>query len=370
MPAGVAGAAENPDSLRPVEGAAANTTRMLHLDRVETEGFGSGSPSVTDAVEAEAGTAEVTLDRYALDTRLARAAPGERERLLNAALNRSERRIRALSERERLARERLRAGDVGIDCYLAVLGSVNREARAVEVNLDRLERVADSDVIEDRVNGLQTDTARYVGPVADELGAALVRGATTDRVSLAVADHGFAVAAIREGEYVREITRTDARDETVGGVDLDAAQTRIGELYPWAWANKGDVSINTVGEDVFRFQLAHDHGELTTLLDTSAGTVYREVQQKSLAGLPVAPGPSATSGNLTLSISTPDPGTPLRVQVTNATGARVPASVSVNGTYVGQTGPGGSAWALTPAGNFTVTAQAGDQPVELAVAPK
>ncbi|MFB6109445.1 MAG: hypothetical protein ABEJ60_01030 [Halodesulfurarchaeum sp.] len=386
VPGGALGAAEASGDPRPVQAAAVrppqgtamvqdtvttvNTTRMVHLDRVETRGFGTVSLSVTDAIRTQTGTTEIRLDRYAVEKRLAMVAPENRTRVLRAALNRSAARIRNLAEREREARKRLRTGSIGIDRYLAVLGSVNREIRAVEGYLEHLEQITDAEAIEDRVNALQTNTARYIGPVSNDLGNALVRGATSDRVWLAVAEEGFVVAAIREGEYVREITLTTARDRIVGGINLDAAQARISELYPWAWAHKGDVSINTVGEDVFRFQLSHDHGELTALLDTSAGNVYREIQQKTLARLPVAPGPAATSENLTLSISALDPGTPLRVQVTNATGARVTASVWIDGTSVGRTGPSSGVWALTPAGNFTVTARAGNRTVELVVDPR
>jgi hypothetical protein len=178
----------------------------------------------------------------------------------------------------------------------------------------------------------------------------------------------MALATLGEGTFTREVMRTDARDDAVGGVDLDAAQTRIAELYPWAWAHKGDVSINTVGQDVFRFQLSHGHGELNSLLDTSSGNVYREIQTKSLSGLPVSPGSSRTVENTTVRVSAAQPGWPVRIDVRNQTDAPVSATVSVNGTSVGTTAEG-PVWVLSPTEPFTVTASTDDQTIDVEVKP-
>ncbi|AOW80979.1 hypothetical protein HTSR_1813 [Halodesulfurarchaeum formicicum] len=366
---GVAAQATTNERLAPVEGAASNTTRMLHLDTADRRGFGTASTSVTAAVGSEAGAGAATLTQYAVAQEFENS-PSAGERALDEAIAVSADRIVALETREQRARDRFRAGEIEMEQYLAVLGSVNREAHAIESSLDHFETRAQNESLQDRVRALQTDTARYVGPIADAVGSAVAGGPETDRIYVAAADHGVVLGGLRGGQYVREATRTDARDGTVGTIDLGAAQDRIGELYPWAWTNKGDVSINTVGADVFRFQLSHDHGRLNSLLDTSSGNVYREVQQKSLATLPVAPGPSTTAGNLTLRVSAADPGSPLRVQVTNESGGQVPASVSINGTYAGQTGPESSVWTLAPPENFTVTAEADDQELELDVDPR
>ena len=215
---------------------------------------------------------------------------------------------------------------------------------------------------------VRTDTVRYTGPVAEEAGAAVTGGDRTGEVFVAVSGDGMALSTIRDGTYVREILRTDARDAAVGGVDLDAAQSRIAELYPWAWAHKGDVSINTVGQDVFRFQLSHGHGVLNSLLDTSSGNVYREIQTKSLSSLPTVAGPSTTVGNVTLLASHPRAGAPLQIQVVNETGAPVRATVTANGSTLGTTAED-PVWMLTPSQQFTVTAQVGDDSLELIVNP-
>ncbi|MFW5922266.1 MAG: DUF7094 domain-containing protein, partial [Halodesulfurarchaeum sp.] len=209
----------------------------------------------------------------------------------------------------------------------------------------------------------------YTGPVAEEAGTAVAGGGETETVFVAVSEEGMTLSAIRDGTYVREIMRTDIRDDEVGGVDLDAAQSRIAELYPWAWEHKGDVSINTVGQDVFRFQLSHGHGVLNSFLDTSSGNVYREVQTKSLSNLPVVAGQSVTVDNTTLQLSRARAGSPLRIQVVNETGSPIQATVTANGRTLETTGDE-PVWLLSPGGTFNVTAETADTELELEVTPE
>ena len=353
--------------LQPVT-TAPNTTRSLSLAAVERSDRGRATVSVTNALQAETGAVEATLDERAVETRLQTAGIDDRA-ALRAAVNRTEARVDALATRERTARDRYRSGEIGTAAYLSALGAVNQEARALDGHLERLEEFAEPHPdLQDRVTGLQTRTVRYVGPIADGVGTAVVGGEPTGRIHVAVDGSGLVLSTLQDGTFTREVMRTDARDAAVGGVDLDAAQERIADLYPWAWANKGDVSINTVGEDVFRFQLSHGHGELESLLDTSAGAVYREVQTKSLSNLPVSTGPTTTERNRTLAVSEPRPGWPVQLQVVNATGAPVEATVSVDGERLDGTATG-PVWYLSPAEPFNVTAEADGRTLELTVAP-
>jgi len=357
---------ENPQ-LQPVS-TGPNTTRSLALAAVQRSDRGQATVSVTNALLAETGAVEASLDERAVATRLQNASIDDRA-ALRAVINRTETRVAALAARERATRDRYREGEVGTACYLGSLGAVNREARALEGHLERLEELAEPyPDLQDRVAAQQTRTVRYVGPIADDVGTAVVGGEPTARIHVAVDASGFALSTLQEGIFTREVMRTDARDTAVGGVDLDAAQERIAQLYPWAWANKGDVSINTVGEDVFRFQLSHGHGELESLLDTSAGAVYREVQTKSLSNLPVPTGPTTTVRNRTLVVSEPRPGWPVQLQVLNETGAPVDATVTVDGEQLGRTATG-PVWYLSPAAPFNVTARADGRTLELTVSP-
>ncbi len=345
-----------------------NTTRQLQLEAVDASGTGTASVSVTQAMQAETGAVEATLDHYALRERLD-AGTADQAALLRAAIDRNEARIERLRARETAAREQFRAGEIEADCYLSTVGAVNREAMAFERILEDYEELtASHPALQDRVAVQRTETVTFTGPLATEAGAAVVGGDRTAEIYVSTSQSGMALSAIRDGSYVREIMRTDARDDAVGGVDLDAAQDRISTLYPWAWEHKGDVSINTVGQDVFRFQLSHGHGELNSLLDTSSDNVYREIQTKSLTNLPVVPGPQTTVNNTTLQLSAVRAGAPLRIQVQNATGAPVTASVTVGEEAIGTTGET-PVWLLSPAEPFNVTAETGAETLELAVQP-
>ena len=226
--------------------------------------------------------------------------------------------------------------------YLTILGEINERADHLQSLASSVESAADPyPGLENRLRNLQADLLQHQGPLRDDLGAAVTGGGATDRLFVGASGQGAVLATIEDGTYVREAVRTDARDAAVGGVDLDAAQDRIAELYPWAWVNNGGVSIRSIGKDVFRFELSHDHGSLDSLLDTSSRNVYREVQEKSLSRLPTAVGAQASANNTTITVSKAYAGGPLAVDVTNATGAPLPATVRVNRTVVGETGEDG-----------------------------
>lgn len=358
---GVSDRAE-PADLSPVEGTSPNTTKVLQLDAIGESAFDRGDISVANALRASSENVESTLDVYAAETRLAQVTDsGDRERVLRNVTDRAEIQMEGLESREAAARERFLAGEISSREYVAVLGAVNREARHLSTVLDSIEDLATrNSYIEDRVGGLRADAFTHTGPISDELGDAVVGRSRTDRVFVAASEEGVVLSTVRDGAYVRETVRRDVRDETIGGIDFDAAQARIEELYPWAWENYAGASIRSLGQDAIRFQLSHGHGTLNKLLDTSAGNVFREVQTKSLDGLSTTADTTTTVNNTTLVTSRAYAGGPLEIRVENATGAPLEATVAVNGTEIGRTGVDGAVWAISPAGTYNVTARHDD----------
>lgn len=362
-------AAQADPALTPVVGTSPNTSRILRLDGQEAGAFDSGDVSVTNAVRASTENAETTMQLHAVETKLEAIDSDEaRSQVLRNATGRMEARIDDLQDRETAARTQYRTGANGADEYLTVLGEVNRRATHLATALDRLDGLAaDDPAVRDQIADMQASTYWYTGPISTELGAAVVGEGPTQPVFVAASERGMVVSALRDGTYVRQAIRTDARDEAVGGVNLDAAQDRIATLYPWAWENNAGVSIRSIGQDVFRFQLSHSHGAVDSLLDTSSGHVYREVQTKSVDRLPTQVGYTLTANNTTMVVSDTYAGGPLQVAVQNATGAPLDATVSVNGTEVGVTGDDGSVWTLSPAGTYNVTARTQDEELRVAV---
>lgn len=362
-------AAQADPALTPVVGTSPNTSRVLRLDGQEAAGFDSGDVSVTNALRASTENAETTMQLHAVETKLGAIDSDEaRSQVLRNATRRMAARLDALQDRETTARTEYRTGATDAAEYLTVLGEVNRQATHVATALDRLDRLAaDEPAVRDQIADMQASTYWYTGPISTELGAAVVGDGATQPVYVAASDQGMVISALRDGTYVRQAIRTDARDQAVGGVNLDAAQDRIATLYPWAWENNAGVSIRSIGQDVFRFQLSHSHGAVDSLLDTSSGHVYREVQTKSVDRLPTQVGYTMTANNTTMVVSQSYAGGPLQVAVQNATGAPLDATVSVNGTEVGITGDDGSVWSLSPDGTYNVTARTQDEELRVAV---
>ncbi len=348
-----------PSAMEPVEGTSPNTTRVLQLDSTEAAGFDRGGLTVTNALRASTANAEATMQVYAAETAIDRASDSAaKERALRNATEQLTLALDALETREERARSQYVAGTRSAREYLNVLGETNTRASRLQSLILGLQEVADGQpAIQNRLNDLQTRTLQHQGPLRDDLGAAVTGAGSTERLYVGASGQGVVLATIQDGTYVRGAVRADARDEAIGGVDLDAAQDRIAALYPWAWSNNAGVSIRSIGQDVFRFQLGHGHGSLDSLLDTSSGNVYREIQQKSLSRTPAEPTYRQTANNTTVVVSRTYAGGPVNVRVQNATGVPLPATVAVNGTVVGQTDEDGSVWAISPAGSYTVTAR-------------
>lgn len=361
--------AQADEVLTPVVGTSPNTSRVLRLDGQEAAAFDTGDVSVTNALQASTGNVETTMQLHAVETKLGVIDSDEaRSQELHNATRRMAARLDALQDRETTARTQYRTGAIGANEYLTVLGEVNRRATHVATALDRLEGLAaDDPAVRDQIADMQASTYWYTGPISTELGAAVVGEGATQPVYVAAAEQGMVISALRDGTYVRQAIRTDARDQAVGGVNFDAAQDRIPTLYPWAWENSTGVSIRSIGQDVFRFQLSHSHGAVDSLLDTSSGNVYREAQTKSVDRLPTQVGYTLTANNTTMVVSETYAGGPLQVAVQNASGAPLDATVSVNGTEVGVTGEDGNVWALSPAGTYNVTARTQDEELRVAV---
>lgn len=362
----------DPAALTPAEGVSPNTTRVLQLDSIETADFQHGDFSVTNTIQAQTARTETTMTLYSAETALESAEQDGQEQVLQNLTAQLDARIDRLEARERASRQQYIEGEITARQYLTVLGEVNLEASHLEGVLGQVERLAArNSAIENEVDRQQTEVVKLTGPVKDRVGDAVRGDGQTGRIFVAVSGQGVVLAVMDDGMYVRETVRMDARDDTSGGVNLDAAQTRIAELYPWAWDNNGGVSIRSIGQDVFRFQLSHDHGTLDSLLDTSSTNVYREIQMKSLDGLPTRPAYASTRNNTTVRVSSSYAGGPLKVTVENETGAPIQgANVRVNGTDIGRTDDDGAAWAISPAQTFNVTVEHEQREMDLQVVPR
>jgi hypothetical protein len=187
-------------------------------------------------------------------------------------------------------------------------------------------------------------------------------------------------------EYVREAYLPDSRAESAsdryfenGQYDLETAENRVRDLYPWVFENHGGIStgLRTGQPYLYRaavYSVAVDHdqgtarqGDLVVFLDGGTGEVFREVQYKDLSDIPTAPATGVArnvSDGLVLEVNRTREGAPVAITVREAVaGAPVSARVSIDGVPLGGTGFDGRLWAITPRSAFTVTAEVGNRTV-------
>jgi hypothetical protein len=123
---------------------------------------------------------------------------------------------------------------------------------------------------------------------------------------------------------------------------------------------------------VYSVTVKHPHGSFSAYLDGGTEKIFKEVQQKRLTGdTPLPTGPSVTnsSENLTVTVNRTYAGGPLRVELTNETGAPVSGEVRIDGELVGRTNADGLLWTLSPADRFEVTASYDFRTVNLTATP-
>ncbi|MFW6265508.1 MAG: DUF7096 domain-containing protein [Halanaeroarchaeum sp.] len=354
-----------------VDGISENTTDVLVLESIDASGFDRADLVVTRAVDAQSGSLVESFEQQRVTEAVAQAdsEADEREAIRNAT-DEVDRRTRALVEDERTAREAFIAGELSAESYLATLGQVHARASSLEATvraIDDLDQVSDED---ERRAQIRAELSTLQGPVRAELAAALQGDGQSKRTFVGVSADGVTLATLSETEYVRETVRTDNRDDDVGRLTFDEAETRFAELYPWASANKQRISMGALGSDVYVVEYRHEHGTIDAALDASTGATFREAQTKSLDDTPATDSQWIESGDLVVGVSDTYPGGPVRVDVTNATGAPVAADVTANGTAVGETTTrDGLVWAISPAEEYTVTVTTEDTTVEVRVDP-
>ena len=351
-----------PGDRTPVAGVSPDTPRVLELDDRGAADFGRPGLSVTTAIEAETGAMESTLFTYGVETRVERAATEDEKRdVLLDAVSRVDARVDGVAREERTARLAYIRGEDTASTYLETLGRIGDEAEDWDRTLERIEQLSDrGSRVRTQVSGIRADLETLRGPLREEAGEMLRGDRSPERIFVGAATEGAVLSTISDGVYVREAVRTDNRDDAVGSMNIEESQTRFTELYPVAWEERSSISIDPRGSDAWRLQLRHSHGRLTSYLDTSTGHVYRDIHVKTLSSMPTVTGTSVTRNNTTLNVSRTYAGGPLKVAVTNATGAPVDASVRVNGTWMGPTGSDGTVWAVSPSGTYNVTAEHND----------
>lgn len=374
-----------------------NTTAYLALREADLE------RTAFQVVRLDAAGA-TAIDRARLDGRytylaLVEAFDGGSEAHRRAVLQRSfervQRRADALDRREREALSAYNAGDLSTRAYLRELAAIEAGAEALSPSINLLYRHSESlrspPVTEAELASLKVQLLGLDGPVRNRITQSMRGDARPTRVYVETTPHGVVLTTVVgeafNRQFVREVYLPSARDTVApdqffsdGQHDLDAAERRARELYPWAFANQGGIStgVRTGQPYLYRagaYSVAVDHphgtarqGDLVAYLDGGTANVFREIQYKDLSEIPTdAATPNVSrrvSDGLLVQVNRTHEGGPLEVRVRDAeSGDPVSATVSVDGDSLGSTGVDGRVWTVTPRRAFNVTATVGDRSV-------
>lgn len=353
----------------PVVGTSENSTRVLLLTEADAASFEEPSTSVTASLQSGHAQLSTSYELKRVEARLeAVESDAERQSILENATAMANERLTALQERERTARGQYTAGEISTTEYVLALGSIHAEASELisiigstgsEGTLYAYAgQLSGNPEIRPMLSRVRTQLVGLKGPVR-ELAASVIHG---DRDSVRIhvtAGNGVMLSTIQGDRYIRETYRPDNLvDETAEFGDVPGL---VSGYYPWVQNNTiGGSSFTLSGQYASQYTANHPHGTLEIWLSAASERVYVERQTLRLSQLPSQPEIRNTQNNTTLSASRTYAGGPLLIRVQNETGSRVDATVSLDGRPLGETDSEGRLWALSPAGDYNVTATLAD----------
>ena len=356
-----------------------NTTTVLTLGTASSRtALDSPSLALGNFLAMDRDGFRTQLGTNSLDKQLETADSVEKKKqILNRYRYRIENRIISLKATERQAAQAFSNGTISESEYLRTLGQIDAEAERIRTAIDALKKHAESTNFGIDAYSLKAKLATVEGPVRDRIAKTLQGRADPTRIYVETADSGVVLSTIVEGAYVRETFRADNRDPSKQeSISVQNAMTEVIQpQYPWVSnPNNWTGSSRRVYSPIQSIKYTYDysHGSLTAYVDTGTAKVYREIQYKELTGEPsLPPGPTVanSSENVTVTVNRTYPGGPLRVRLTNATGAPLRGEVTVAGERVGRTGPNGALWTLGPAEQFRVSATDDDTTVNVTATP-
>jgi hypothetical protein len=294
--------------------------------------------------------------------------------ILSSALDRAEDRVVAIREQEadataaygrgsttgaelarRLARTRGRG--VALDSFL---GRVRTAGRSVGAR-----------AIVERSDAVALRASTLTGPVRSRVVSA-IRGEQPTQVYVETANETLVVAATTDDTYRREVSVPVVSDESKTVITLATAITRVAEYYPSAYADRTRVEAGGNREaGLYRIGVIGPTSTRTDVfLEARSRRVFRETRVRPLRSLPTVESSATTADGVRLSVSTAYRGGPLLVHTTReASQDGVAATIRVDDTRVGTTGPNGRLWTVAPRGQSTIRANVTDGPTLSVMTP-
>lgn len=190
---------------------------------------------------------------------------------------------------------------------------------------------------------------------------------------VSASQEGVVIETVGDGNYYREAVRFDNQDDNATDTfDGDAASV-LGyaeDLYGWASENKrGEVRLAGIYDGRWRVSIPHQQGSLTTYIDGSTRSVFREVQTLQIDRLPDSNTVRTSGDEINVRINQTPHGGLVQVRATDDAGRPISADVAVNDEPVGRTGNDGTLWTLEPRSYYLVAVSTGSETVNTTVRP-
>ncbi|AHG01118.1 hypothetical protein HALLA_17160 [Halostagnicola larsenii XH-48] len=306
----------------------------------------------------------------------------ERDEMINASLENVRDRTDELEQREKDAVRAHADGEISTNQLLQILIRNYNDASALEQRTDEIAERSD-DVVgysmdTDVQSDLQSDQERLTvqqGTVR-ALAASSEQGTGTTGglpVQIQTSDAGYRLETMVDDTYVVETTRIDNRD--IDGYseydDQSQAFDRFEELYPWATEDGTTSFSNDNGDpwNLYRAEIPHSQGILTSFLDSNSGEIFHEVQELNVERLPISETTTETDNGLEVTHNETPADGPVKILVHDTeTGEPAEgATISIDGTEVGETNSDGSLWYLPSSDEYEVEAESGGETVTLEI---
>jgi len=357
-----------------------NGTNYLSPANPDTEGYERIGADVSSAASISAQTIHSEHDNQVRADQLSINNPTSRALTANAQLNNVETRFKLIEQRRERLYEAYEAGEIADRVLLRNLVTLQIIAKAQVKNYNRA--VDNTEIGIERLSQLETlaDGVTPERPIVDLAAEAMSNGEGGQTLYLQGTEEGVAIATVSEGRFIRQATllserNFDGRDRfklaqniSIGDDDwatpqgYSEAQTRLAELYPWAY----DVrqiepgAINPLSR-TYSFTVPNSQGELTTYFDGATRDVFHENQAGFVESYSIDGIISNRTESLRITLGLTHESGPLRVTVEDDGQPVSGATVRIDGEPVGTTNSDGRLWTVQPIEGFEVTATTPDE---------
>ncbi|WP_434522896.1 DUF7094 domain-containing protein [Halorubrum sp. AS12] len=321
-------------------------------------------PDLGSSLGFATADADAAVETAAVVRRIERTeSTVERQQQILAEINRVERAEVALNSQQANAFTAHAAGELSDRELVDELVRVSATAREYDERLDELDALAeatDGFSSPGRLDELQVALQVYEGPVRDTA-LATARGQSSPTDMYVASSQGAVVlATVTDGEYVREVFRTDRWDRGGGPISNDLAIEVTEAAYPET-ASLREPDAFGAGA-VQRITIPHEFGTLRTFVSGGTEQVFVEHQRIDLAAFPDSEPVSESGDGFNVTVERTYPGGPVTVTVLDdETGDPIP-NVTVTKSVgdgdsqaIGTTDAAGVVRTLSPDETYRIT---------------